>query len=740
MRQRNAKTPYYTKGMFFRVLTALLILVGILLSLFLGIGYKLLMRNAMEQAENTEMDMLQKTSDIVELSLDSLYAISVNLTANENIISAVVAPDNTRNDRTFEIQKLLNRTCMENDLIQSVYLYVAYDDTIYSANNQIFYRTNEEQVRELMDSYDHPDTVKSSGPNLCNLMDGVYIVQDFPLTGPDRLGVIILKLSTFEFYQLIQGKNKHNTPILVYDQEGLPIFWENTGRTIRELIKSRQEALAGDAKKHFRIFASEKTGLLFLYQSDYQITSQDIGVLVMPMLSFFLIALLIGVFYAIFASHTTYKPIRDFMKIVTDDSFQPRDMADVPVKNEMDYLDQLFRKTILTNQELNGALKSLLPEMESRLIGDILETSLSEQQIDNYLFSINSNLNSPGKFIIFVVDLKGEEELLNVYAAQAKKTIVSWGVPESCARITVNRHNWTILLKLKQDVDQENVEAYEKNMISCIQNIVKSGDVLLQIGVGNCKDSILDIPQSYEEAKATLLLNRYSDVKTKNENHLFEMKKLVDVFLLQLSTCILYENERRGQEARAFGYEILEKSSSEKELYATFTYFIARLNQKYANCNLPTTKIVYYAPEDCENPKISEALLSQIEELCGEYTEVFTAFLQKRSQRLIFLAELYIDKNFANGMLSLGDVAEELQVNASYLSSLFTTIAGISFSGYLSSCRIHAAKELLVQENFSITDISRLCGFNSIQNFTRVFKQYTKQSPGQFRQMERKLL
>ncbi len=552
MHLRDTKPPYYIKSMFFRVLTALLILVGILLFLFMGIGYKLLINNAMDQAETTEMDMLQKTSDIVEMSLDSLYAISVNLTSNEHIISAVVAPDTTRNDRTFEIQKLLNRTCMENDLIQSIFLYVDYDSTLYSANNQIFYHANEEEIRRILDFFDALGVRTQADPVLCNLEDGVYLVQDFPLTGRDRLGILILKLSNSEFYQLIQGKNKHNTPILVFDSQGFPIFWENTGMTVKELKRHREAALEGGAKKPWRVFTSEHTRLLFLYQSDYQITFQDMEVLIMPMLSFLLIALLVGVLYAIFASHTTYKPIRDFMKMVTDDSFQPGNLTDAPVKNEMDYLNQLFRKTILANQELSGALKSLLPEMECRLLADILETSLSEQQIDNFLFSINSKLNSPGKFMILVVNPKGEEELFKSYTSQVKKALLNLEIPDSTVRMTGNSHSWVILLKVAPDTESEKIDEYEKYLMNSIQNIVKSKDVLLQIGVGNRKDSILDIPQSYEEAKAALLLNRYQDTKAKNENHLFEMKNRVDAFLLHFSTCVLYERERCKTEARSF--------------------------------------------------------------------------------------------------------------------------------------------------------------------------------------------
>lgn len=57
----------------------------------------------------------------------------------------------------------------------------------------------------------------------------------------------------------------------------------------------------------------------------------------------------------------------------------------------------------------------------------------------------------------------------------------------------------------------------------------------------------------------------------------------------------------------------------------------------------------------------------------------------------------------------------------------------MTFSQYLNSVKLKHAVELLQDKNadFSITEISVRCGFDTIRHFNRVFKQLTGMSPRQ---------
>ena len=57
----------------------------------------------------------------------------------------------------------------------------------------------------------------------------------------------------------------------------------------------------------------------------------------------------------------------------------------------------------------------------------------------------------------------------------------------------------------------------------------------------------------------------------------------------------------------------------------------------------------------------------------------------------------------------------------------------VRFTVYLNRYRVERAKEFLAKMSSPTGEIGELCGFNSAQNFTRVFKKYAGVTPGQYR-------
>lgn len=73
--------------------------------------------------------------------------------------------------------------------------------------------------------------------------------------------------------------------------------------------------------------------------------------------------------------------------------------------------------------------------------------------------------------------------------------------------------------------------------------------------------------------------------------------------------------------------------------------------------------------------------------------------------------------------------AAYLHFSRPYFSKVFRTIFGMPFTQYLNTVRISAAVEKLQAGGMSITEIADSCGFNTIRNFNRVFKEFTGYSP-----------
>jgi AraC-like DNA-binding protein len=92
------------------------------------------------------------------------------------------------------------------------------------------------------------------------------------------------------------------------------------------------------------------------------------------------------------------------------------------------------------------------------------------------------------------------------------------------------------------------------------------------------------------------------------------------------------------------------------------------------------------------------------------------------------------EKLYQNEKLNLSMVADAMELTSHQLSELINVHFGMSFSRYIRSQRIAAAKYLLSsQPQSSILAISLETGFKSQSNFYVAFKEITGQSPGDYR-------
>lgn len=86
--------------------------------------------------------------------------------------------------------------------------------------------------------------------------------------------------------------------------------------------------------------------------------------------------------------------------------------------------------------------------------------------------------------------------------------------------------------------------------------------------------------------------------------------------------------------------------------------------------------------------------------------------------------------------VQLGEVAAALQMNASYLSSLFSATMGMSFHHYLEELRLTRARELLRDPTRRISEVASDVGYSCPSHFWRAFKAHVGFSPRMWRDGE----
>ncbi len=88
----------------------------------------------------------------------------------------------------------------------------------------------------------------------------------------------------------------------------------------------------------------------------------------------------------------------------------------------------------------------------------------------------------------------------------------------------------------------------------------------------------------------------------------------------------------------------------------------------------------------------------------------------------------YLMKNF-NRKLGLEEIAELVNMTPTSFSRYFRSQVNKSFSDFLKEIRITHACKLLQEENLNINQIAYECGFNTLSNFNKQFKEVTNQNP-----------
>ena len=96
-------------------------------------------------------------------------------------------------------------------------------------------------------------------------------------------------------------------------------------------------------------------------------------------------------------------------------------------------------------------------------------------------------------------------------------------------------------------------------------------------------------------------------------------------------------------------------------------------------------------------------------------------------------AKKIIDDRYADPMMGLYMISEQLGISNSYLSTAFKNAYGVTVISYINRLRIDKARQLILNTDQNIKEIALAVGFSSDINFIRVFKKLENLTPTSLR-------
>lgn len=259
------------------------------------------------------------------------------------------------------------------------------------------------------------------------------------------------------------------------------------------------------------------------------------------------------------------------------------------------------------------------------------------------------------------------------------------------------------------------------------------------IAVGDLVDSIDKLKESYSVSQK---LKKY--ILTEGPN----------VCLCKEDIINIKENKRSfSKEIEVINKLIIEKNSGKLRDYIIELFDDCKLTPK--NIYDLSIKIILLTDKISEEFKIDnkyskESLSNTIVEICNESTrDNVKAFLISELEELQSFMNINTIKytpvvqqiiNIVNERyyeeLSLKTLAQQYNINSSYLGQVFAKEIGLSFSEYLNSTKNMKAKDLILNTNMKINDIAKAVGYSDTSYFYRKFKKCYGVCPSTLREIK----
>lgn len=170
------------------------------------------------------------------------------------------------------------------------------------------------------------------------------------------------------------------------------------------------------------------------------------------------------------------------------------------------------------------------------------------------------------------------------------------------------------------------------------------------------------------------------------------------------------------------------------ELYQKISSLLISYINKYQLVERITPKIGLYPLYFTHDFESWQAAFDYLEKL----TEIIFALDHDNqldnAQNLVLSIKEYIHSHLSSN-LTLSALSDVVNYNGAYVSRIFKQISGMNISGYITTCRINKAKELLQGTNENISAIARKVGFDTPQYFSMVFQKEVGLTPSKFREV-----
>lgn len=744
-------------SVFVTLLMSYLVVLLIPVIVFGGL-YARIEKIMIENANNSNMALIEQAKQVVDGRLDEMHLISRNITSNPRLDALLKAgsPQNgIEHYNYFSFMQEMQRYRNSSSFITDFYVYLRESNTVLSPT----LKTTSSVL--FSDIYGYENLTYEQYRS--DILHGVHFNRYLPVTEVGK-GLNQKRMLTY-MQTLPFGEKNHpkGALIMLIDERQITGLLEEIVKTNHGTIyikdASGQVILSAGAASVSRVgktpedhpmmtvsAISKRSGWEYVSIVPEKVFMEKVNMVKRMAAGVLVICLAAGVAACAFMTYRAYYPLRDIIRFIR----QAHPAREGAVRNEYDFIKSTMADSFGRQTEMREQLSRQTPVIRSNFLQRLLKGNVDASDMSDHAMAFMGISFSERGFAVALIELRDASGFIHneresewalirfvtgkvaeeihpfaAYSVELEKNLVAiiLNVPDSQQCGLEELVEWAEQVKQVIELRFKTVTTIGISGIHTGPGCLSSGYTeslkALEYSIFTAYKPIL----FYDEMKQKTEV--YYDFPIETEVKLINAMKSGDVDKAQDIIQCLYSNNFMGKSISPDLGRLLFAN-----LLSTMFKLLNALNLKYEDIFGTAGKTI----EDITEGSTVEELYQEVKWMFGKVCLYVGEQRGDSSSLLLEKIKIYIEDHHNDTMISLASIAEQFNITPPYLSAFFKKNSGTNLTDYLAKIRIEHAKEMMKDAKNTISHIARSVGYTSDVGFIRVFKKYEGITPGKYKE------
>lgn len=759
---------YNRKSIFFTLLISFIIIL--LFPILAQTWLYLKMENIIkDHANRSNIAMLKQVSDALDSELNTLNQLTAQISFNPKLLNLLSQQSGTKKNiyQYYSFMKDMQNYHILNNFIYDYYIYFPREEVIVSPkikttsdffyNNYYYYQNlnydgwkNEFRAMTGSSKFLPSMVLEGISTSPKRVITYLHALPHGEYSYPK--GYLVVLLNEQKINEILQNLewNKDANLFIVDENQQLLLSVGNDQQLFNQFRFTFKETSGAFEFKYnnrdylttYTISKNSKWNYIYVVPKD--IIMKRVKQVKLWALALLLFCLVGGLIASYYLAYRHYIPVKELVQSITRHMNYPRQN-----KNEYEMIKESLIMSWANEKQLHIKLREYTPQVRTNFLTRLLKgfvdkSSLNKETLDFLNISLQSD-----EFVVVVIDIEegvpfdqGEEEkhwaltrfiLMNISEEllNEKFNVMIIEMDQKRIATIVNFLPSTKGLRELNDILQQIKKVMETRF-----------QIFISIGIGLEYKGLENVDASYREAvqalnyrmiKGNQQIIYFQDTKEAKSDYYYpegieaQLMNFIKLGEYEQAEILLDEIYKENFQSRIISFEIGKILFF--NIMNTHLKIIHDIQGQYEcifpNNENPTEKLL-----QCET---AEEMHFKIKEIYKRICDYVRENRTSHSERLLQQIQDYIHKNYANNMLSLSLIAEEMNVTPQYLSTFYKKLTGENLSDAIAKIRLEHAKELLKQEDLTISQIAKKIGYSNDVGLIRLFKKYEGITPGSYR-------